>query len=75
MRADYFIHFSKVDFVYDVNFDNRLEVCYKPRIGKYLHLLLRHCSADQIKDFGSNFLLAAFVVGEGELGDEVLGIV
>ena len=30
---------------------------------------------DQIEDFGCDFLLAAFVVSQGEFGDEVLGVI
>ena len=30
---------------------------------------------DEVEDLGGDLLLAAFVVGEGEVGDEVLGVV
>ena len=45
------------------------------RIKGAVNLLLRHRSADKIKNFGGDFLLATFVVGQGELSNEVLGIV
>ena len=57
LRADYFIHFSKVDFVYDVNFEMNFDNFH-------------YSGCQQIVG-----VLAAFVVGQGELGDEVLGVV
>ena len=41
----------------------------------WLHFRLRHRAADQVEDFCCDFLLAAFIVGQGEFSDEVLGIV
>ena len=40
-----------------------------------LYLGLGHRATDKVEDFCGDFLLAAFVVGQGELGDEVLGVV
>ena len=52
------------------------QVCSCPSDGSaLLYLGLGHRATDKVEDFGGDFLLAAFVVGQGELGDEVLGVV
>lgn len=37
--------------------------------------LLQHRAADDVEDFGGDFLLAAFVVFEGEVAEDVFGVV